>query len=134
MAKKSKIREELDALTDEELMSLVGQVDGQDNPVRETAEIQSKTEISATLQGIKDRTKQEQLRRAAATDSEYWAQIVFGSKAQRDAFFAGLAASHLLEDQWVDGVALAAHLGVELPESPALSSGKPNAAWNEFVG
>lgn len=133
MAKKpTELRRQLDSLSDEDLAALLASLPV-DVPA-ETGEVQSKKELSETLKAIAGRQKIEKERRDAATDGEFWAQLIFDSKIQRDAFFAGLAASHLLEDQWVDGVALASHLQIELPASPVLSSGKPNAAWIEFVG
>ena len=130
--KQTELRKQLESLSDEELESLLAQVPGE-TPTQ-SAEVQSKSELSETLKSIIVRQKTERDRRNAATDGEFWAQLIFQSKDQRDKFFQGIAASHLLEDQWVDGVALANHLQIAIPEPPLLSIGKPNSAWSEFVG
>lgn len=137
MAKSKRIRDQLESMTDEELQKLLdaetAATTPQDGALPQSAEDQSQGEMSEVLAGIQQRGKDEQNRRDAATQTEFWAQLVFGSKVQRDAFFEGLKASHLLDDQWVDGQALAKHLGIELPDCPKFSTSTPTKSWNEFV-
>lgn len=124
--------DDFEGLTDEQLQEALDSVSEIAEPGG-NAEVESLEEVGEVLRGMKERNKTEQERRAAATETEFWAQLVFQSRAQRDAFFAGLAASHLLEDQWVDGVALAAHLEIAIPESPKLSEKQPPKTWAALV-
>jgi len=51
-----------------------------------SVEADSKAEVSAVLQGFKDRAKAEQKRFDLATDSEYWVALCFQSREQKEEF------------------------------------------------
>ncbi len=74
-----------------------------------------KKEVSAVLQGFKDRNKRDRARFDLAVDSEYHATLVFQSREQKEIF---LAAMGWLEygDKYLNGLILAALQGVELPQ------------------
>lgn len=120
---------DLEDLTDEELvlLSQVKQEAGQARRCDEEAE----KEVVEAIEGMRKRAKEEKQRVDSATESEYWCQIVFQSKAQRDAFFEELG-KDLLDDQWVDGQRLAATLGIKLPEGPKLKSNR-SKSWDGLV-
>lgn len=74
----------------------------------------SAAELDAVAQGFRDRTKWEDDRFRLATDSEYWFAVCFTSREDKDAF---LAAARLLPvgDKYLDGSAVAAILGIDMP-------------------
>lgn len=120
---------DLEELTDEELLLLSEEKKG-DFPARRCDE-ESEKEVLEAIEGMRKRAKEEKKRVAAATESEYWCQIVFQSKAQRNAFFEAIG-KELLDDQWVDGQKLAASFGIELPVGPKLKSNRTKS-WDELV-
>jgi hypothetical protein len=131
----------LNDLTDEQLLAMVDLEDLTDDELMLLAESKSASttrcdldaekEVTEVIEGMRKRATEEKARVGAATESEYWCQIVFQSKEQRDAFFEAVG-KELLDDQWVDGQKFAASLGVELPPGPRLKSNRTQS-WNGFV-
>lgn len=78
-----------------------------------SVEVDSKAEVSAVLQGFRDRAKAEAKRYELATDSEYWLAVCFQSREQKEEF---LRAVKMLADgdKYLDGRKLAANLGIKL--------------------
>ena len=111
-----------------------------DDPIGEldyaniTNEEATSKEISATLLAFKARAKKEQERFAIATDSEYWVGVCFQTRAQKEAFLAGV---NLLQhgDKYIDGELLAKRMGVPLPAAdvPYNVSARPDAKFAALV-
>jgi hypothetical protein len=85
-----------------------------------SVEVDSKAEVSAVLQGFKDRAKAEAKRFELATDSEYWFAVCFQSREQKEQFLRGL---QMLADgdKYLDGRKLAAKMGIKLNDDVAIS-------------
>lgn len=78
------------------------------------AEVDCAAEVSATLKAFKEQAQAEAKLFQDTTDSEYWCCICFQSRAQKEAFLRALAVPPD-EDKYVDGVALAKAMQIELP-------------------
>jgi hypothetical protein len=83
-----------------------------DNPERD-----SEIEITLTLEALQNKERKRALRHKLrlTTDSEYWCALCFETREQADAFAAAVGGK--AGDKYVDGVALARRLGVDLPVS-----------------
>lgn len=66
--------------------------------------------------GFRARAKQEEQRRALATDTEYWFCVVFQDRDQKEQFLSGIDASDL-GDKYIDGTRLAARMGIHVDKS-----------------
>ncbi|TXH52465.1 MAG: hypothetical protein E6Q97_16080 [Desulfurellales bacterium] len=79
--------------------------------------------VSETLRRFKERAKAEDQRFVDNTDSEFWIAIGFQNRAQKEEFLQKTGISRL-GDKYLDGMAVAALLGVELttpiPKIPKL--------------
>lgn len=75
----------------------------------------SKAELSALLQGFKNRAKDEALRAREATDTLHWFAVSFQTREQMTAFLKAAGWSNLLDDQYIDGLKVAKLEGIELP-------------------
>ena len=78
----------------------------------------AKKEFTALEVAFKDDAKRERLAWVNAIDSEFWLTLCFRSRAQKEAFLAGLQARLEINfpgDKYCDGEILAAALGIELP-------------------
>lgn len=96
--------------------------DGQEEPLGADAmQAAPKEDLSAVLDGFKERSKRENQRFLDATDSEYWVAFCFQTREQKEEFLAKLK---LLElgDKYIDGMEAAKVMGVNLnsriPEMP----------------
>lgn len=76
-------------------------------------EMDAAAELSALESAFRERRKDEDKRFKQATDSEFWFAACFPSREAKDSFLAAVGAARL-GDKYVDGVALAKILGVEL--------------------
>ena len=98
------------------------------------AEEDSAADLDAVQSGFRKRAADEGNRFALATDAEYWSCICFQTRDQKEAF---LAALDILKfgDKYLDGQAVAKHLGIALPDAavPYKTSAKPDPAWVEFT-
>lgn len=76
----------------------------------------SAQETSAILTAVKAADAAEKHRFEDTTDSEYWVNLVFQSRAQKEAF---LKAMNWLQhgDKYIDGQVLARQQGIALPAS-----------------
>lgn len=100
------------------------------------AEEDAKADLTALQEGFRKRAADEGKRFALVTDSEFWSAICFQTRAQRDAFFAGLKVLDIgIGGRYFDGVAVAERLGIALPSAdvPYKADGKPDPAWIEFI-
>ncbi len=70
-------------------------------------------ELSALEAAFRERRKDEDKRFKQATDSEFWFAACFPSRESKDAFLSAVGAARL-GDKYIDGVALAKILGIEL--------------------
>lgn len=108
----------------------IGEID-YDNITNEQAATQ---EVSAVLAAFKLRAKNEQERFLLATDSEYWMGVCFQTRAQKEAFLAGV---NLLQhgDKYIDGELLAKRMGIALPAAdvPYNVSARPDAKFAAMV-
>jgi len=75
-------------------------------------EQESQEELSELLQGFKQRARNEQERFDHATQSDFWVTAVFQTFEQAQAFRAAIGQP---AQKYVDGYAVAKHLGIELP-------------------
>ena len=73
--------------------------------------------------GFRERRKTEAKRFEDATDSEFWFAVCFDSREQKEAFLKALQWTLAADgaDKYLDGVALARKLGLQLPASPRRS-------------
>lgn len=108
----------------------IGEID-YENISNEEASVR---EVSAVLAAFKMRAKNEQERFALATDSEYWVGVCFQTRAQKEAFLAGV---NLLQhgDKYIDGELLAKRMGIALPDAnvPYNVSARPDAKFAAMV-
>lgn len=74
----------------------------------------AEAELSAVLQGFKERAKAEDDRFTLATDSEFWFAVGFQSREQKELF---LKALDWLKygDKYLDGTLIARNQGIEIP-------------------
>jgi hypothetical protein len=74
----------------------------------------AKQEVGAILAAIHADRRQMEKTMQDRTDSEFWCQVIFQTRAQKEAF---LTACQMIEhgDKYVDGLLLAEKLGVALP-------------------
>lgn len=77
----------------------------------------SGAELSALLQGFKNRAKDESLRAKEATDTLHWFAVSFQTREQMTAFLKAAGWSKLLDDQYIDGSKLAKLEGIDLPHA-----------------
>jgi len=86
-----------------------------DVPVTGDDETDARAELDATAIAFRERRAREEKRFDRATDTEFWFAAVFHTREQKEAFLTALA---LLADgdKYVDGLKLAAKLGITLPE------------------
>lgn len=71
-------------------------------------------EISETLSAFKKRANTEASEKSSNTNSEFWFAVYFADEAQRNQFLRKIDGMGLLNDQYINGEALAKKLGVEL--------------------
>lgn len=94
----------------------------------------AKRELSALEEAFKQRKLAEMKRFALNTDSEYWVAFCFPSREAKEAFLtaAGLMADG---DKYIDGVAAAKKLGIDVPKPDATFSTtfNINKRWNELT-
>lgn len=81
-------------------------------------------EINRPGSSFKERAEAEKARFKLATDSEYWVCLCFETREQKQEFLT--AVGHEDGDKHVDGLALAARLGITL-ESPRVEWPKPRS-------
>lgn len=67
--------------------------------------------ITAAQMAFRERRAHEQKRTEVIFDSEYWAAICFETREQKDAFLIALGVE---DDKYVDGIALANKMNIEL--------------------
>ena len=84
----------------------------------ETAE--ELAELKARFDAAKQKNAQ---RRETIGDTEYWMQVVFATKADRNKFLELLGLDGVIDDQYLDGYALAAACNVKLPLPLSLPKG-----------
>ena len=82
--------------------------------IEKSAEDVTSEEVSATLSAFKTRAKNEASEKVQNTNSEYWFAVYFADEAQRNEFLKKVNAMQLLNDQYINGEALAKKLGVEI--------------------
>jgi hypothetical protein len=93
---------------------------------------EQEAKLNTIQQGFRARRKREGQRFEAATDSEYWFDVCFQSRAQKEAFLAALNWIQF-GDKMLDGCAIAAALGIELPEAHVeFNESKPDRRLNEI--
>lgn len=97
----------------------------------ETAEADAVQELDAVQQGFRDRAKQEEQRFADATDTGYYTCVVFGTRAQNDAFLEAIGKLGD-DDLYIDGRDLAKLMGIELPSG--MGGGTPGKVDKTFAG
>lgn len=89
------------------------------------SEKDSELELDALSSGFRERRKNEQARKLAATDSEYWCALCFPTRELKEEFLKKLSLINL-GDKYIDGMKVAERLGVELisevPAAPKLKS------------
>lgn len=87
-------------------------------------------EVEAMSTGFSQRAKQEADRFQLATDSEFWFAVAFQSREQKEAF---LSAMQWIAngDKYLNGVALADQMGIELPE---VNLPKPKGVSKRLLG
>lgn len=97
-----------------------------------TTEEMAAEEMSEVLQGFKDRAQQEQKRFVQATDSEFWFALCFQTREQKEEFLRKWLGSLDLGDKYLDGMQVAAKLGIklesEVPPMPKLHNDPKLAA------
>lgn len=91
-------------------------------------------EKSAILEAFKRRGEVEAKRRRLATDSEYWACVVFQSREQKEAFLAAMNWAKY-GDKYLDGKRIAKDAGINLPaDEPSYQGEKSNGRLVRDVG
>lgn len=91
---------------------------GMDNPldrIRYTDDVErdSANEISEALRAILEQKRAMREVYRTTTDPEFWFCICFQSRAQKDEFLAA-AGLDVLGDKYLDGLAVARHLGIDV--------------------
>ncbi|WP_157488317.1 hypothetical protein [Dyadobacter crusticola] len=81
---------------------------------QQSAEHVANQEISETLKAFKDRSKGEKSEKATNTNSEFWFAVYFADEDQRNEFLRKINSLSLLDDQYINGEALARKMGIEL--------------------
>lgn len=71
-------------------------------------------EVSEAERIMQEKTAAEKARFRDATDSEYWCALVFQTRAQKEAFLAGMEWLRM-GDKYLDGQAVAKKMGIVLP-------------------
>jgi hypothetical protein len=125
MAKKNKPVAEIPEIEIPEIQlpDIAGFDDGdQEEPMGADAMQEApKEDLSAVLDGFKERSKRENQRFLDATDSEYWVALCFQTREQKEEFLAKLKLLDL-GDKYIDGMEAAKVMGVKLtsriPEMP----------------
>lgn len=93
-----------------------------------SVEADSLVELAALKTAFGQRAAAERGRFVAATDSEYWCCLAFQTRAQKERFLQAMGWI-ALGDKYLDGVAVAARQGIELPPaSVPFVAAKPDAA------
>lgn len=82
--------------------------------VEKLAEDTANEEVSEALSLFKSRAKGEEAEKQANVSSEYWFAVYFADEEQRNEFLEKIKAFSLLQDQYINGEALARKLGVEI--------------------
>ncbi len=89
----------------------------------------AKAEVEAVVTGFAERAKAENLRRIAATDSEYWVCLCFQSREQVQEFLRATAWGSP-DAKYLDGCAIAGKLKVPLPPGAAPRNVKIDKTWS----
>lgn len=87
----------------------------------------SAEQLSDLSAGFRDRLKAEQVRRASTTAADYFVCLVFQTGDQVTAFLKATrdkGAAAFAGELFIDGLELAAALNIDIPEAPALPSGR----------
>lgn len=81
------------------------------------AEVDAVTEIEHLQLTMREKERREKQRQEEADDQHCYAVLIFERRSQRDAFLEayGMKAS---DDGFVNGMQLAAHLGIAIPDEP----------------
>lgn len=88
-------------------------------------------EFDALAQGFRDRMKREQARFLQVVDTGYWTCVCFATAEQHFAFRRALGWDRY-GGRYVDGVALARDMGVDIPPSPEFPRTQPpSPTWAE---
>jgi len=72
--------------------------------------------IGGEFAALRDARAQQAAAIELANDTEYWCAFYFQSRAQKEAFVKFFA---LEQDKYIDGMAAATKMGIELPPRPA---------------
>jgi hypothetical protein len=102
--------------------------------VQETAEEESDREMDATRKAFQESARKADAQFADATDGEFYTCVVFQTKAQREEFWRLLEAQDLVDEEFVDGLALARLLKLKLTaEIPKPQRRRPLGRWQQLV-
>lgn len=98
------------------------------------AEVDSAADLDAVQAGFRARAKDDQSRKALATDTEYWACLCFQTRSQKEAFLKALGLIDL-GDKYINGVDAAEILGIRIPDErpPYHDVSKVDKTWAAFV-
>lgn len=96
------------------------------------SKVAHEAKLTAIQKAFRDRKKQEEKRFNQATDSEYWFAVCFLTRNQKETFLQAFGWD-ALGDKYIDGVALSAGIGIELPsEELRFVDEKPDKRLNEI--
>lgn len=100
--------------------------------VDNVAAVNAEVEASADIIGIAKREKDEDARRAMATDTEFFVCVVFSDRAAKEEFLANAKLSDL-GDKYINGHEMARRLGVKVADPAKLGKGrKPGTRWTSL--
>lgn len=97
-------------------------------------EVDAKADLDEVQAAFRKRMKMENARFQNTTDSEYWFAMCFQTRAQKDAFLKAMNL-FLIGDKYLDGVEVAAQLGIDIPDANVgyLPDGKVDKDFAKFV-
>lgn len=82
---------------------------------------EEESQLGEVERRFRARHREEAGRFEQTTDSEHWFAVCFDSREQKEAFLRALKWAQAVEaDKYLNGVALAAKIGVTLPEAKTL--------------
>ena len=100
------------------------------------AEADSAADLQAVESGFNKRRADDEARFAKAVDSGFYAALCFRTREQRDAFMSNLGILHQahIATHFFDGVLVARHMGMQLPDAGERVRNKPpDSEWASFV-
>jgi hypothetical protein len=98
-----------------------------------------KTTVGETIKEVSrmgERAKADSARFADATDSSFYACLVFQSSDQRDAFIEAMKWRDSQDDEdpcYIDGVAVAQSMGIPLPQCPPMRKQRQTERWAKLA-